>query len=228
MTNRLLWADKRLQYQFSDSKLLDLALTHRSAAKHNNERLEFLGDAFLNFSIAQELYEIRPDDSEGDLSRLRASLVKGTTLAELGRELEIAPLIVMGAGELRSGGSNRDSTIANAVEAVIGAVLLDGGAKAADSCVTRLFESRLKNLPSADSLKDAKTKLQEWLQGRGLGLPIYEVESVTGEPHQQCFVVSCELRDSGQRTTGHGQSRRHAEQDAAERMHSELNSDGKK
>jgi ribonuclease-3 len=226
VTKRLIWADKRLQYRFRDSKLLDLALTHRSAAKHNNERLEFLGDAFLNFSIAQKLYEIRSDDSEGDLSRLRASLVKGATLAKLGRELEISPLIVMGAGEQRSGGANRSSTIANAVEAVIGAVLLDGSSEAADSCVTRLFESRLKNLPSADSLKDAKTKLQEWLQGRGHGLPIYEVESVTGEPHQQSFIVSCGLPDSGRSTTGRGQSRRHAEQDAAEQMLSELDSDG--
>ena len=227
MTNRLVWADQRLQHPFRDTDLLDLAFTHRSAAKRNNERLEFLGDAFLNFSIARKLYEIRPQDSEGDLSRLRASLVKGTTLAELGRELDIAPMIVMGAGEQRSGGSNRDSTIANAVEAVIGAVLLDGGTEAADSCISRLFESRLENLPSADSLKDSKTKLQEWLQGRGLGLPIYEVESVTGEPHKQSFVISCQLPDSGRSTKGCGQSRRHAEQDAAGQMLSELDSDGK-
>ena len=119
------------------------------------------------------------------------------------------------------------TTIANAVEAIIGAVLLDGGTEAADSCVAGLFENRLKNLPSADSLKDAKTKLQERLQGQGLGLPIYEVESVTGEPHKQSFVISCVLPDSDRSTTGHGQSRRHAEQDAAERMLSELDSDGK-
>ncbi len=227
MTTRLLWVDKNLQYQFRDSSLLELAFTHRSAAKHNNERLEFLGDAFLNFSIARKLFEIRPDDSEGDLSRLRASLVKGKTLAELGRELDIAPLIALGAGEQRSGGSNRDSTVANAVEAIIGAVLLDGGTKAADSCVERLFGKRLAKLPSAESLKDAKTRLQEWLQGRGLGLPNYEVESVTGKPHKQSFVISCGLPDSGLSTTGHGRSRRHAEQEAAERMLSELDSDGK-
>lgn len=227
MTVRLRWAEKRLQYQFRDSSLLDLAFTHRSAAKLHNERLEFLGDAFLNYSIARKLFEIRPEDSEGDLSRLRASLVKGKTLAELGRELEIAPLVIMGAGEQQSGGSNRDSTIANAFEAVIGAVLLDGGTDAADTCVVRLFDSRLGSLPSADSLKDAKTRLQEWLQGRARGLPIYEVESVSGEPHKQSFVISCKLPDSGLSTTGRGRSRRHAEQDAAKQMISELDSDGK-
>ena len=226
MTERFRWAEERLNHPFIDSALLDLAFTHRSAAKHNNERLEFLGDAFLNYSIAQMLYEKWPEDSEGGLSRLRAALVKGETLAEIGRELGLSALIEMGPGELGSGGSNRDSTIANALEAVIGAILLDGGVDAAKSCVTLLFWNRLNELPDAASLKDPKTKLQEWAQGRGLRLPDYAVESVSGEKHRQSFVVSCELPDSGQRTIGQGRSRRSAEQDAAGIMLSELGSDG--
>ncbi len=218
MTVRLRWAEQHLQYHFRDPELLEQALTHRSASKENNERLEFLGDSFLNFAVARQLYEHHPSEPEGDLSRLRSALVKGATLAELGRDLDLAPQIILGPGEHSSGGADRDSTLANAVEAVIGAVLLDGGLEAADACVTRLFAHRLEQLPDAGSLKDAKTKLQERLQGRGLSLPVYTVESVSGEPHRQSFSVVCEVVETAARVEGHGQSRRQAEQSAAERM----------
>ena len=218
MTARLRWAEQHLQYHFRNPELLEQALTHRSASKENNERLEFLGDSFLNFAVARQLYEHHPSGSEGDLSRLRSALVKGTTLAELGRDLGLAPQIILGPGEHSSGGADRDSILANAVEAVIGAVLLDGGLEAADACVTRLFADRLEQLPDAGSLKDAKTKLQEHLQGRGLSLPVYTVESVSGEPHRQSFAVVCEVAETAARVEGHGQSRRQAEQSAAERM----------
>ena len=225
MTDRLRWAEQHLQYQFQNPKLLEQALTHRSAAKKNNERLEFLGDSFLNFAVARQLYEHSPSAPEGDLSRLRSALVKGVTLAELGRDLGLASQLILGPGEQSSGGAQRDSTLANTVEAVIGAVLLDGGYDAADACVTRLFADRLEQLPDAGSLKDAKTKLQECLQGRGLNLPVYTVESVSGEPHQQSFVVMCEVTEAAGRVEGRGHSRRQAEQNAAEQMLLILNRD---
>ena len=228
MRARLRWAEQHLQYHFRNPELLEQALTHRSASAQNNERLEFLGDSFLNFVVAMQLYERHPSGPEGDLSRLRSALVKGATLAELGRDVGLAPQIILGPGERSSGGAHRDSTLANAVEAVIGAVLLDGGFEAADACVTRLLADRLEQLPDADSLKDAKTKLQECLQGRGLNLPVYTVESVSGEPHRQSFVVVCEIPEMAARVEGNGQSRRQAEQNAAERMLLILDSDDKK
>jgi ribonuclease-3 len=215
---RLEWAKQYLNYSFSDETLLELALTHRSASKHNNERLEFLGDSYLNYAVARKLYEIRSTDSEGDLSRLRAYLVRGTTLAAIGRGLGLERQVVLGPGELRTGGSHRDSVLANAVEAVLGAVLLDGGYSAADSCVHRLLASRIADLPDASSLKDPKTRLQEWLQGRGHALPNYALESSSGEPHQRIFTVACTVSENDRRTLGKGRSRREAEQDAAERM----------
>ena len=218
MTTRLRWAEQHLQYRFRSPELLERALTHRSAARKNNERLEFLGDSFLNFAVARQLYERHPLAPEGDLSRLRSALVKGATLAELGRDLELSPQLILGPGEHSSGGAHRDSTLGNAVEAVIGAVLLDGGFEAADACVTRLFSDRLEQLPDADNLKDAKTKLQEYLQGRGLSLPVYTVRSVSGEPHRQSFVVVCEVAETAACVEGHGQSRREAAQNAADRM----------
>ncbi len=228
MIARLRWAEQHLQYHFRNPELLEQALTHRSASAQNNERLEFLGDSFLNFVVAMQLYERHPSGPEGDLSRLRSALVKGATLAELGRDVGLAPQIILGPGERSSGGAHRDSTLANAVEAVIGAVFLDGGFEAADACITRLFADRLEQLPDADSLKDAKTKLQECLQGRGLNLPVYTVESVSGEPHRQSFVVVCEIVELAARVEGSGQSRRQAEQNAAERMLLILDSDHKK
>ena len=215
---RLDWAERHLAYRFEDAGLLEQALTHRSASKSNNERLEFLGDAFLNLAIARRLYASHREASEGDLSRLRAYLVKGPTLAQIGRELELETQLVVGSGERRSGGARRDSALANGLEALIGAILLDGGAQAADACVDRLFAARLEALPDADSLKDPKTRLQEWLQARGRALPDYTVESAIGEPHEQVFTVLCSTPDDGHGSRGSGSSRRKAEQDAAAKL----------
>jgi ribonuclease-3 len=215
---RGLWAEKQLGYAFKDTKLLDLALTHRSAAKANNERLEYLGDSFLTYAIARRLFDLRRDDTEGDLSRARAALVKEPTLAAIGQHLGIDAQLTLGAGELRTGGAQRAAILADAVEALIGAVLLDGGATAAEAVVDLMFAEQLKSLPDAATLKDPKTRLQEWLQGKGLPLPSYVVTAVQGRDHEQTFIVECEVRDRNVQTTGRGQSRRRAEQEAAAAM----------
>ena len=225
MTDRSRWAETHLQHRFEDPRLLELALTHRSASKQNNERLEFLGDAFLNFIIARRLYAMRPEDNEGDLSRARASLVNQATLAALGREIGIDKQLVLGRGELRSGGAHRAAVLADALEAVIGAVLLDAGTAAAERLVERLFADRFEQLPQSAELKDPKTRLQEWLQGRGLTLPVYRVDSVRGREHEQVFTVVCEVRERDARTIGQGRSRRLAEQEAAASMLMELTRD---
>jgi ribonuclease III len=222
LSPRSRWAETRLHYKFNDPSLLDRALTHRSASKNNNERLEFLGDSFLSFAIARRLYALRPEDDEGDLSRARAALVKQTTLAAIGRDLGIDSVIILGQGELRSGGANRTAVLADAVEAIIGAVLLDGGPDAAEALIASLFARQVETLPEAAALKDAKTKLQELLQGSGLGLPVYRVSAVTGRDHEQRFVVVCEVKERNVQTTGQGASRRHAEQQAAAAMISVL------
>ena len=218
MSQRARWAETRLRYSFKDSALLEQALTHRSASKNNNERLEYLGDSFLNFAIARRLYDLRPEDTEGDLSRARAALVKESTLAAIGQSLNLTEELVLGAGELRSGGAQRGAVLADAVEALIGAVLLDGGTVAAEALIDLLFAEQLAALPDAATLKDAKTRLQEWLQGKGLHLPAYAVESVHGRDHEQTFVVSCEVTEKHAYTTGQGPSRRRAEQEAAAAM----------
>ena len=215
---RLAWAEQRLGHHFGNAALLEQALTHRSASKSNNERLEFLGDSLLNFVIARRLYEQRPDDAEGDLSRLRAYLVRGTSLAVVALELGLEQQLIVGPGELRAGGARRETVLANGLEALIGAVLLDGGYVAAEACVDRLFRARLAGLPDAASLKDAKTRLQEWLQARGRVLPEYTVESTAGEPHEKTFTVVCSVSPDGPISRGCGSSRRKAEQDAAEKL----------
>jgi ribonuclease-3 len=215
---RARWAEAQLRYAFKDPSLLDLALTHRSASKSNNERLEYLGDSFLNFAIARRLFDLRRDDTEGDLSRARAALVKEPTLAAIGHRLGIDAQLSLGAGEQRSGGAQRAAILADAVEALIGAVLLDGGPAAAEAVVDLVFAAELESLPDAATLKDPKTRLQEWLQGRGLPLPSYAVKHVQGRDHEQIFVVECEVAEKNAQTTGRGQSRRRAEQDAAEAM----------
>jgi ribonuclease-3 len=212
------WAEAQLRYTFKDPALLDRALTHRSASKANNERLEYLGDSFLNFAVARRLYELRPDDTEGDLSRARAALVKEPTLAAIGQRLGVDAELTLGPGELRSGGAQRAAILADAVEALIGAVLLDGGAAAAEAVIDLMFADQLASLPDAATLKDPKTRLQEWLQGRGLSLPSYVVKSVQGRDHEQTFVVVCEVAEKNAHTTGQGQSRRRAEQEAAQAM----------
>lgn len=218
------WAERGLGYRFRDGQLLDLALTHRSASSTNNERLEFLGDAVLGAVIAHRLFEQHPDAGEGTLSRIRARLVRRETLAELAGQLDLGARIRLGSGETRTGGHQRSSILANALEAIIGAIYLDGGMAAASGFIVAIFGRRLDELPADDDLTDPKTRLQEWLQGRGFALPVYSVASVSGEPHAQHFRVSCEVAALGARTEGEGQSRRRAEQVAAEKLLAGLDS----
>jgi ribonuclease III len=225
VTSRAAWAERHLRYTFQDPALLERALTHRSASRDNNERLEYLGDSFLSFAIARRLYDRRPSDSEGDLSRARAALVKQPTLASIGQRLGLDSQIILGAGELRSGGAQRGAVLADAVEGLIGAVLLDGGAEAAEALIDLLFAPEFATLPDAEELKDAKTRLQEWLQGKGYRLPSYAVETVRGRDHEQTFVVSCTVEERDAHTTGQGSSRRYAEQEAAAAMLSVLTSE---
>jgi ribonuclease III len=212
------WAEARLGHDFRDVALLDAALTHRSASKHNYERLEFLGDAVLSFTVAVLLYREYPQADEGDLSRYRAALVSGSTLAEVATGLDLGAQLRMGSGELKSGGYRRSSILADALEAIFGALYLDGGIAAASAVIERLFSARLAELPQAQALKDPKTRLQELLQGRSLRIPVYAVEDVSGEPHEHWFVASCEVEALGLREQGEGSSRRRAEQEAAARV----------
>ncbi len=208
---------RRLGYSFADQGLLTHALTHRSAGGLHNERLEFLGDALLGYFIADQLYQRYPDAQEGELTRFRATLVRRETLAELARELALGDYLMLGSGELKSGGFRRDSILADALEAVIAAIYLDGGIDPCRDAVSRLFALPLANLSSVDQLKDSKTRLQEYLQGRRLPLPIYTVLSITGIEHDQVFQVECRLENIAQPTAGVGNTRRRAEQEAARR-----------
>jgi len=212
------WLDKTLHYRFHDSSLLTQALTHRSANSNNNERLEFLGDAVLDFVISDEVFKRRPDADEGDLSKLRASLVKDTSLAKLAADLGIGEHLVLGSGERKTGGHRRESILADALEAIFGAVFLDSGFAAATEIIARVYAQRLDELPDAEDLRDAKTRLQEWLQARKLALPDYELVGVTGKAHQQRFSVSCTVGELSQTTEGESTTRRKAEQKAARRM----------
>lgn len=208
---------QRLGYSFRDVDLLGRALTHRSLGVRNNERLEFLGDAILGFEVADSLYRSAMEADEGQLSRMRAHLVKRETLATIARELELGALLRLGPGELRSGGQTRDSILADAVEAIIAAVYLDGGIDAARATVRRLLGDRLAS-PRPESLrKDPKTRLQEYLQSTGRPLPDYRVISISGDQHDQTFRVSCSTGAGGE-TEGVGSSRRKAEQAAARAM----------
>lgn len=206
-----------LPYRFDRPELLSEALTHRSAGRPNNERLEFLGDAVLNLLIAEALYHRVPDADEGALSRLRALLVRGETLAEIAGELNLGEALSLGSGELKSGGFRRRSILADALEAVIGAVYLDGGFKACRDLVGELFASRLASLPDTDSLKDPKTRLQEYLQARQFPLPVYRLVAEEGEPHRRRFRVACEIPGLDRPVEAGGRSRRAAEQEAARR-----------
>jgi ribonuclease-3 len=210
-----------LGYRFADAGLLAEALTHRSAGAPHNERLEFLGDAMLNAVVAGALYRRYPQATEGRLSRLRASLVNQETLAILAQTLDLGEYLRLGAGELRSGGSRRASILGDALEAVFGAVYLDGGFDACTKAILRLIEGRLEHI-SVVALKDPKTRLQEWLQSRRLPLPSYQVRRLSGEPHEQHFVVECLVEDLGRRATGEGGSRRKAEQQAARKVLEQL------
>lgn len=206
---------KKLGYSFSKTELLAQALTHRSAAKNHNERLEFLGDAVLGMVIADALYKRFPDVPEGKLTRMRSSLVKGETLAELATELAVGDLLKLGPGELKSGGHRRSSILADTMEAILGAIYLEAGIQSAETVILSLWNKRLKTLnPDAHS-KDSKTRLQEFLQSRKLPLPVYEVVSITGKDHAQTFEVSCAVKNLKDTVTGIGNSRRKAEQEAA-------------
>jgi ribonuclease-3 len=204
-------------YRFSNALLLRQALTHRSHSAGHNERLEFLGDAVLNCVIAAELYRRYPELAEGDLSRVRASLVNGQSLCALAGELGIGSRLLLGEGEIRSGGAQRPSMLANAVEAVIGAIHLDGGFEAAQDFTLRLFAVPLQNLDPSVAGKDAKTLLQELLQARHMPLPQYQVVRTAGEAHDQSFQVECRIPQLDICTLGEGSSRRAAEQAAAAR-----------
>jgi ribonuclease-3 len=220
------WSEARLGYRFGDPALLDAALTHRSAGRDNYERLEFLGDSVLNFAVAVLVYRAYPDADEGDLSRYRASMVSGQSLAEVASALGLGEQLRLGSGELKTGGFRRASILADALEALFGAVYLDGGFDAARAVIERLFAGRLVTLPEARDLKDPKTRLQELLQGRGRRLPAYAVEDVSGEPHEHWFIASCEVEELGLRERGEGTSRRRAEQAAAERVLGQLSARG--
>lgn len=209
---------QQLGVTFNDESLLLQALTHRSAAAKNNERLEYLGDAILNFVIAEELFHRFPQAKEGKMSRLRASLVKGETLAEIARELKLGEVLILGQGELKSGGFRRESILADTVEALLGALLLDSHFEAVKPLILRLYDERLNAIDVTETLKDPKTQLQELLQSRKLPLPIYsvrELETAAGE--QPLFEASCQVSLLNSLVVAEGSSHRRAEKKAAER-----------
>lgn len=215
MSNSLNAFSRRIGHTFDDSGLLELAMTHRSFGGQNNERLEFLGDSIVNFIIAEALFQRFPQAREGQLSRLRARLVKGQTLAELAREMAFGECLRLGSGEMKSGGHRRESILADAVEAVLGAIYLDAGMEVARARVLSWYAERLEAISLDDTQKDPKTRLQEFLQSRQVPLPRYEVTSVEGEAHAQTFTVECHVEVLEEHTLGVGSSRRHAEQQAA-------------
>ena len=209
---------QRLQHQFADPKMLAQALTHRSFSSDHNERIEFLGDSVLNLAVAAMLYEQLSELPEGDLSRVRANLVKQETLHQLAVVLGLPSLLRLGEGEAKSGGQKRPSILADALEAVIGAVYLDAGFSKAEELVRRLFKDVAINPQMPAIGKDPKTELQEWLQGRKMNLPIYRVVGTMGAAHKQTFDVECEISEYGRAERGIGGSRRAGEQAAAAAM----------
>ncbi len=215
MSPNLSRLERKLGYSFKDQDLMILALTHRSFAGRNNERLEFLGDAILNVVAGEALFERFPQAREGQLSRLRARLVKGETLAVLARGFELGEYLRLGSGELKSGGFRRESILADALEALIGAIYLDAGMDAARERVLDWLTVELDGLTLVDTNKDPKTRLQEFLQSRACELPRYEVVDIQGEPHCRTFMVECQVALLNEKTLGQGGSRRIAEQVAA-------------
>ena len=207
-----------IDYRFDDPQLLREALTHRSLGAGNNERLEFLGDSVLSLVIAMRLYELRPEAREGDLSRMRARLVRGTTLSQVASSIGLGEEIRLGEGELKSGGFRRASILADTFEALLGAIFIDGGYESCRTVIRELFDPLIAALPPPEELKDPKTRLQEWLQARGRPLPEYTMERETGADHAKQFFVSCRLPDNGTQAEMTGRSRRKAEQAAAGRV----------
>lgn len=206
---------KRLGYKFRDPALFELALSHRSVGAKNNERLEFLGDSLLNCIIAEALYHQFPKSKEGQLSRLRSQLVKGVTLASVAKDFELGACLNLGAGELKSGGYRRESILADTVEALIAAIYLDGGIEVCCERVLKWFKTRLSDATLESTQKDAKTRLQEFLQSRKAALPLYVIKNVIGEAHAQTFIIECQVSMLKNSTLGEGVSRREAEQAAA-------------
>lgn len=215
-TSQVDMLSSRLGYEPRDRALFVVALTHRSAEGPNNERLEFLGDSVLNLLLSERLFREFPTASEGDLSRLRARLVSEEPLADIAQAMQLGELLLLGSGELKTGGFRRQSILADAFEALCGAMYLDGGLDTAREKLLPLFESKITALPEPSTLKDAKTRLQEHLQASGRALPVYSVKRTSGEPHAQMFLVSCAVPHLQIETEGEGPSRRRAEQVAAQ------------
>ncbi|WP_044470123.1 ribonuclease III [Mannheimia massilioguelmaensis] len=220
--NQLDRLQRHINYQFKDVALLKQALTHRSAATKHNERLEFLGDAILNYTIADALYHQFPHCNEGELSRMRATLVREPTLAILARQFELGEYLLLGQGELKSGGFRRESILADCVEAIIGAISLDSNLTTATQTTLHWYEELLNKIKPGENQKDPKTRLQEYLQGHRLPLPTYEVKEIKGEAHCQIFKVECNVPNLDRTFIGVGSSRRKAEQGAAEQILTEL------
>jgi len=221
-TDNLDHLQRKIDYQFQDTGLLKQALTHRSAGHKHNERLEFLGDAILNLTIAEALFHQFPKCNEGELSRMRATLVREPTLALLARDFQLGDYLSLGQGELKSGGFRRESILADCVEALIGAISLDSSLANATEIVTRWYQPLLKDIQPGDNQKDAKTRLQEYLQGNRLPVPTYNIVNIQGEAHNQLFTVECSIQNNDRTFIGKGSSRRKAEQAAAEQILQEL------
>ena len=222
MVNKLENLQESLAYQFSNPELAQLALTHRSANAVHNERLEFIGDALLGFIVAEMLFTLNPQATEGELSRMRSALVNKNALAAAARSLGIGEYLQLGTGEANSGGSDRDSILADTVEALIAAIYLDGGIDACTTFVKKISESTLAIDTATTERKDAKTRLQEFLQAQGKKLPKYEVVEITGAAHEQVFHVSCRLESFGTESAGSGTSKREAQQHAAMQILDEI------
>jgi len=218
ISQRQLALCKQLQVTFNNTDFLQQALTHRSVGSNNNERLEYLGDAILSFIIAEDLYRRFPQAKEGKLSRLRASLVKGVTLAEIARELNLGDVLILGQGELKSGGFRRESILADAVEAIFGALYLDSGLETVKTLILQLFDERLNAIDVTETVKDPKTRLQELLQSRKQPLPIYTVKEMKTAEQQPIFEASCQVSILEKVIVAQGSSHRKAEQKTAERV----------
>ncbi|WMY97019.1 MAG: ribonuclease III [Arsenophonus sp.] len=206
----------KLGYFFKEIKLLKQALTHRSASSNHNERLEFLGDSILSLVIANNLYHRFPKVNEGDMSRMRATLVRGNTLTEIAREFHLGKYLCLGPGEFKSGGSHRESILADTIEALIGSIFLDSNIQKTEKIILKWYNSRLLTINPGDKQKDYKTRLQEYLQGRHLPLPSYLIVQTRGEAHEQEFTIHCQVCKINKPVEGVGSSRRKAEQAAAE------------
>jgi ribonuclease-3 len=207
-----------IAYRFVDENLLEEALTHRSRGAINYERLEFLGDSVLNLVVSSRLFELKPDAREGDLSRMRARLVRGESLADIASGLGLGKQLNLGEGEMKSGGSRRASILADALEALLGAIFLDSDYASCRRVILDLFDPLIEKLPATEDLKDAKTRLQEWLQGRGRPLPEYTLQRAEGAEHVKKFYMRCAVADDGATVEASGSSRRKAEQAAAAKM----------